>query len=117
MGVLSRIANAEDRVPFSAAHEFKRDLDEAVGTGWDRAVRKRVTGITKGLRGELRQALAVHEPYNQATAAYEKAIKLYTEGIPPRLRKLALAKPESLVAGKESLLSPKEPTSATMLHW
>lgn len=112
LGVVNRILNAEDTVPFKDAHLFKRELDEAIGSTWDQSARKRVTNITKVLRGNLRGALAGHEPYNQATAAYAKVAPLYTQGIAPKLRKLAVEKPEAVV----SMLVPKEPTHAVMLH-
>jgi len=112
MGVLNRILNAEDKVPFAAAHGFKRELDEAVGSAVDRTVQKRVTNITKSLRGQLREGLAVHEPYNAATAAYAQVAPLYTKGMAPRLRKLAVESPEAIVR----MISPTKPTHLRMLQ-
>lgn len=113
MGVLGRILNAEDDVPFAAAHEFKRDLDEAVGIGgWDQSIRKRVTNVTKTLRGTLRAALGVHQPYNEATAAYAQVAPLFSKGMVPRVRKLAIEEPEAVVR----LISPKKPTETRMLR-
>jgi hypothetical protein len=113
MGVINRILNAEDDVPFAAAHQFKRELDEAVGAGnWDRSVQKRVTNITKGLRGALRERLSVHAPYNRATAHYATIAPLYTKEIAPKLRKLAATRPEALI----SMIKGGEPTPAKMLR-
>jgi hypothetical protein len=113
LGVMNRILNAADDVPFAATHQFKRELDEAVGAGnWDRSVQKRVTNITKTLRGTLREALGVHEPYNRATAHYATIAPLYTKEIAPRLRKLAATRPEALI----SMIKGGEPTPARMLR-
>jgi len=112
LGVINRILNAEDTVPFAAAHQFKRELDDAVGATWDRSVQKRVTNITKTLRGTLREALGVHAPYNRATTHYATIAPLYTKEIAPRLRKLAATRPEALI----SLIKGGEPTPAKMLR-
>ena len=112
MAVLGRIINAEDTVPFHAAHLFKRELDEAIGTAWDKSVRSRVTNITKTARGTLREALGVHEPYNQATAAYQAIAPLYTKGLAPKLRRVAVEDPEAVVR----LINPKKPTETAMLR-
>jgi hypothetical protein len=75
-------------------------------------VKKRVTNITKVLRGELRGALGTHEPYNQATAAYAQIAPLYSQGIAPKLRRMAVEAPESII----TMLNPKKPTSAHFLQ-
>lgn len=111
MGVINRILNAADTVSFADAHKFKRELDEAIGTAWDRTVKSRVTNVTKRLRGDLREALSGHAPYDRATAAYAKIAPLYTQGIAPKLRKLATEEPEAIVR----LINPKQPTRAKML--
>src|SRR5207249_412611 len=111
MAVIGRILNAEDRAPFADAHAFKRELDDSLQTVWDQAVKKHVASVTQHLRGTLRDALSVHEPYNQATAAYAKAVPLFTKGIVPRLKKLAVEEPEAIVR----LINPKQPTRAKML--
>lgn len=111
LGVINRILNAEDTVSFADAHKFKRELDEAVGTAWDRSVKSRVTNITKHLRTQLRGALSVHAPYNRATAAYQQIAPLYTQGVAPKLRRLAIEEPESIVR----MLNPGQPTKAKML--
>lgn len=112
MNVLGRILAAEDKVPFAAAHQFKRELDDAIGTAWDRSVRNRVTNITKVMRGSLRDALSVHEPYNQATKAYQAIAPLYTKGLAPKLRRVAVESPESVVR----MIKPKDPTQLRMLR-
>ncbi len=112
MKVIGRILNAEDTVPFAAAHGFKRELDNAIGTAWDRSVKSQVTNISKTLRGTLRDALSVHEPYNAATKAYEAIAPLYTKGFAPALRKTAVDNPGAVV----SLISPKQPEKVRMLR-
>lgn len=111
MGVLSRILNAEDEVPFHAAHQFKRELDEAIGTAWDRSVQKRVTNITKTLRTGLRESLNFG-PYNAATSRYAQIAPLYTKGMAPQLRKLAVENPEAVVG----MVKGNQPTKLRMLH-
>lgn len=112
MRTIGRILNAEDTVPFAAAHQFKRDLDEAIGTAWEQSVRKRVTNITKTLRGTLRESLRGYAPYDQATAAYQAIAPLYTKGLAPRLRRVAVNDPGAVV----HLLSPRRPEEARMLR-
>jgi hypothetical protein len=112
LGVLTRILNAEDEVPFVAAHAFKRELDDAIGQAWDKSIKTRVTNITQHLRGGLRGALTGHRPYDEATAAYQVVAPLYTKGIAPKLKKLAVESPESVVR----LIKGNEPTSAGMLR-
>ena len=112
MGILGRILNAADTVPFYAAHQFKRELDEAIGTAWDRSVRNRVINISKTLRGTLRDALGSHEPYAAATRAYQSIAPLYTKGLAPRLRKAAIDAPEVVIR----LLKGNDPTKAAMLR-
>ena len=112
MAVLGRILAADDTVPFKAAHLFKRELDDAIGTAWDKSVRNRVTNITKTIRGTLREALGVHEPYNQATAAYQSIAPLYNKGIAPKLRAAAIDSPESIIR----LIKPNDPTKLSMLR-
>ena len=112
MQVLGRILSADDTVPFQAAHLFKREMDDAIGTAWDRSVRSRVTNITKVMRGTLREQLSVYEPYNVATKAYQTIAPLYTKGIAPKLLTVATESPESIVR----LIRPDDPTKATMLR-
>lgn len=112
MQVLGRIISAEDTVPFEAAHLFKRELDDAIGTAWDRSVRNRVTNITKVMRGTLREALGGFAPYDAATKAYQSIAPLYTKGIAPKLLKVAEESPEAIVR----LIKGNDPTSARMLR-
>lgn len=112
MGVVNRILNADDVVPFYDAHLFKQELDDALLGSADKVVRKRVTSMTAHLRSQLRQALAGHAPYDQATAAYAKIVPLYTKEIAASFRKAAQTDPESIVR----LISPKKPTAVRMLR-
>jgi hypothetical protein len=112
MQVLGRVLNAEDTVPFQDAHLFKRELDDAIGTNWDRSVKNRVVNITKVLRGTLRDSLSVHEPYDTATKAYQAIAPLYTKGLAPKLRRQAVEAPEAII----HLIKPKDPTQVKMLR-
>lgn len=111
MGVLTRILNAEDSVPFAAAHQFKRELDDALLGTQDKVLKKRVTAITQHLRGDLRSAMTGHTPYDLATSAYAQIAPLYTKGIAPQLRRLATDSPEAVIR----LIKGNEPTKAAML--
>lgn len=108
-GVLSKLEAAPDEVSFAEAHRLKRVLDEAVN--WESPAKKQVQQITKGVRQTLRDAMSGHAPYDRATAKYAEIAPLYTKGIAPRLRKLAVDEPEAIVR----LLDPKKPTQAEML--
>ena len=111
MQVLGRIISADDTVPFEAAHLFKRELDDSIGTAWDKSVRNRVTNITKVMRGTLRDQLSGHAPYDVATQAYASIAPLYTKGIAPKLLRVAEESPEAIV----SLIRPDDPTKVSML--
>jgi hypothetical protein len=112
MQVLGRILNAEDTVPFHEAHLFKRELDDAIGSAWDRSVKTRVTNITKTLRGTLRESLGGFAPYDAATAAYRAIAPLYTKGIAPQMQRVAREDPGAVVR----LLNPKQVEKARMLR-
>lgn len=112
MQVLHQILNAEDTVPFEAAHQFKTLLDDGLQGTQDRVLNKRVTNVTQHLRSELRQAMTGHAPYDEATARYASIIPLYTKGYAKDLRKLATDEPEAIIR----LLDPKKPTKLAMLR-
>jgi hypothetical protein len=101
-----------DTLSFRDAHIYKRALDEAVS--WDRAAKKQAEQMSKGVRQTLRTAMATtgYLPYEQATAAYESAIKLYQKGYGRTLAKVGLEEPAALV-GK---IRPDFPDSARMLR-
>jgi hypothetical protein len=110
-GVLGRIQAQPDSVPFSDAHILKRSLDEAVS--WDSPARKQVQQITKGVRGELRGTMAGHEPYDQATEAYQNALPFFRQGsYAKQITKNAITNPEGLV----TLIKGNQPTKLQMLH-
>jgi Transglycosylase SLT domain len=112
IGVLSRILNAGDTVPFKDAHLWKVELDNAIRGTRDQSVRSQVASLTQKFTGSLRTAMkeAGHAPYEAATAAYAKIAPLYTKGMAPRLRKLVMEEPEAVVR----LLNPSQPSKAKM---
>ena len=112
MGVLNRILNAPDTVPFYDAHLWKSELQDAIRGTVDNATRSRLTTTTARIAGGLRDALAGHEPYNEATAAYAKIAPLYEEGYGGKFLEQAKHHPESLV----QMISPDDPTPTHMLH-
>jgi hypothetical protein len=116
-GVLGKIQDLPNDVEFATGHQTKRMLDDAIGWKPPGAVkapaRTQLAQITKGIRGELRDQMAVHEPYNQATAAYRDASKLFgPQGLPRKIQAAANANPEAIV---NSLVKPSEPTKFQML--
>jgi hypothetical protein len=112
MGVIQRILNADDVVPFIDAHLWKSELQNALAGTYDKAVKKQVTSITQRLAGGLREALAVHQPYNEATAAYAEIIPRYTKEYAAALRKNAIGDPEALIR----TIRPDKPTAARLLR-
>lgn len=113
MGILSRIMNAEDTVPFRDAHLWKVELDNAIRNTRDQSVKSQVAALTQKFAGSIRTALreAGHAPYEKATAAYAEIAPLYTKGLAPRIKKLAVENPEAIVP----MLNPGQPTKAKML--
>ena len=112
MGVISRILNADDVVPFLDAHLWKSELQNALAGTYDKVIKKQVTNITQRLAGGLREALAVHQPYNVATAAYQAIVPLYTKEYAATLRKAAMTDPEALIR----TIRAGKPTAARMLR-
>lgn len=110
-GVLKQIQEAPDQVSFEDAHKYKRALDDA--TNWESPAKKQVQQVTKGVRGSVRSAMAAvgHQPYEQATAAYQTAAPLFNKGYVKALAQHAADNPESLIKG----MSGDKPTSLQML--
>lgn len=110
-GVLGKIMSVQqDTIPFADAHRFKRLLDEAVN--WESPAKKQVQQITKGIRNTLRESMATHTPYNQATAAYASARPFFTEGYGKKATKLAVGDPEGWVP---LVSNTQKPTRIQML--
>ena len=84
MGLITRILNAPDEVPFEAAHLWKVELGNALQGTFDKAERKQVTNLTMHLAGGLRESLRGHAPYDAATAAEELGGKVTWIGKPYR---------------------------------
>lgn len=112
MGVINRILNADDVVPFYAAHLWKTELQDSLRATYDQAATKQVGKITQHLAAGLRDALAVHEPYNAATARYAKIVPLYTKQYAAKFRKLAQTDPDALVR----MIKPAQPGPTRMLR-
>jgi hypothetical protein len=111
-GVLSDIyqkITENPHIEFDDAHKMKRLLDEAVN--WDSPAKKQVQQITKGFRVTLRDLMAAHEPYNQATSDYAQVAKLYEKGVTPKLHKAILDDPEVAVRK----IDWQHPTQARLL--
>lgn len=116
-GVLAKLADLPDEISFTDAHRFKRLLDDAIG--WKPAgavvapARGQLKQITKGVRGQIREAMAGHAPYDQATAAYRDASTLFgPQGLPRRIQAAAKANPDALV---NTLVKVNEPEKLKML--
>ncbi len=116
-GVLAKLNDLPDDVSFADAHKYKRLLDDAIGWKPAGAVKAPARGqlkqITKGVRGQIREAMAGHAPYEQATAAYRDASTLFgPQGLARKIQAAASANPEALV---NSLVKPSEPSKLQML--
>lgn len=87
-GLLGQIQQLRGKqIDFADLHKIKMLLDETVN--WDRTAKKHLERITKGLRTTLREMMAVHQPYNEATAAYHAVVPLYRKGVGKQIIKLA----------------------------
>lgn len=94
-GILGKIATTDAKsLTFAEAHQLKKLLDEAVN--WNDPARKHVEQITKGLRTQLREAMAVHEPYNAATEAFQRVVPLYRRGVGKELIRAATDNPDKI---------------------
>lgn len=109
-GLLGQIQRAPESIAFADAHKLKMLLDE--GVNWDRTAKKHLEKITKGLRTTLREALAVHEPYNVATGAYQAMVPLYRKGVGKRVITAAQSNPDAIAR----TLSVKNPSQALALR-
>lgn len=109
-GLLGQIQRAPESISFADAHKLKMLLDE--GVNWDRTAKKHLEKITKGLRSTLREALAVHEPYNVATGAYQAMVPLYRKGVGKRVITAAQSNPDAIAR----TLSVKNPSQALALR-
>ncbi len=91
-----------DAISFADAHKLKGLLDETVS--WDRTAKRKLEGITKGIRIALRESMRGNQAYDQATAAYAQLIPLYKEGIGKQIIKYAQTDPDKLLG----LFKPKD---------
>lgn len=108
-GVLAKIQQAPESLSFADAHQLKRLLDEAVN--YDRASKKHLEGLTKGIRSVLRQAMAGHQPYDEATAAYQALVPLYRKGVGKQIVQAAATNPDRVA----TMLKPDSPAAAQAL--
>lgn len=110
--VLRRIVNAPDEVPFAAAHQFKRQLGEAVD--WEHPAKKQVQQITKGVFGALRSdmAAAEHLPYEEANAQYARIAQVFNRNYGKQIQKEAIDEPGRFIGR----ISGKSPEAAKMLR-
>ena len=98
-----------DTIPYVEVHKMKRLLDDVVN--WDKPAKKQIEQVTKGLRQTIRDSLGVHQPYNEANAAYAETVKLFNRGYGPKIRKAALDEPGQFI----SQISKNDPNRARML--
>lgn len=112
-GLLGKLQDLPDQITFEDAHKIKMLLDESVN--WDRAAKKHLEKITKGLRSEIRQVLSVYEPYNDATAAYAALVPLYRKGVGQQLIKLSGQGPAG-ASKVATLLKDADPVGAKTIR-
>ena len=88
---------AGETIPFAEAHKIKRLLDDVIN--FDRPSKTMKAQITEGFRKTLRENLRGHAPYDEATAAYAKAIPLFrNKSLAAQLHRNAVDNPEVLVS-------------------
>lgn len=118
-GVLAKLQEVPtESISFADAHKFKRLLDDAIGWKPAGAVQAPARGqlkqVTKGIRKEIRTAMSGHQPYEQATAGYSAASKLFGEkGLARKIQAAAEANPDALV---NALVKVNEPERLRMLR-
>lgn len=112
MKIVNRILNADDQVPFHDLHLWKSELQNALAGTYDKAQKKQITSLTEHLTAQMRDALSVHQPYNEATAKYASIVPLYTKEYAAAFRRAAATDPESLVR----MIKPGKPTALRMLR-
>lgn len=113
MGLLGDVLGAPDTVPFKVAHQWKSQLQQALGASgsYDAVVKNQATNIGQHLATTMRDLLAQHEPYAQASAEYAQVAKLFTEGHAPLIKQTAIDNPGAVIAA----LKTDNPTAAKML--
>lgn len=100
----------DGKIPFVELHKWKTLLDSAVN--FDQSSKDLVERMTKGLRSRIREAMAVHEPYNIATDAYRRLVPLYYDGVGKSLISAAADQPDRVA----KLLNPAEPANAIAMR-
>lgn len=88
-GVIGKILDAPDELPFDEAHAAKRIFDESVN--WDRTAKKHMEQLTKAVRGSLRSAMDTVDDgsYRAATSTFQNLATLYRKGVGQRIMRLA----------------------------
>jgi hypothetical protein len=109
-GILDTLQKAPEQLDFVDAHALKRLLDETVN--WNAAERQINKQLTKGIRTTLREALAVHEPYNEATGAYRALATLYREGTGAKLTRTLRNNPDAAAR----ILDDRNPIAAQAVY-
>lgn len=109
-GILDTMQRAPEQLDFADAHALKRLLDETVN--WNVAERAINKQLTKGIRTTLREAMAVHEPYNVATGAYRALATLYREGTGGKLQRALRGNPDAAAR----VLDAKNPIAAQAVY-
>ncbi len=114
MGVLRRIFNAPDTVPFPSAHQLKKEFTEQIGPqGFQQLARPKTLQLLKKFRGQLNQALgAAFTPYRTANEAFGAVARLMDSGIAPELQRQALTNPDVLL----KLIKPDEPVKLRLFR-
>lgn len=100
------------KATFADAHKIKRLLDQTVN--WDKRSRQHLEQITKGLRQSLREQMRGYAPYDDATAAYEAVIPIYTMGVGEAILKAASTPGEEMTLAL--MLKGDDPAKALVLR-
>jgi soluble lytic murein transglycosylase-like protein len=113
MSLIKRITNAPNVVTFEEAHRWKQELQSLLRSKgyYESASRDRVSGLTDKVASELRAMLSVHEPYNQATAAYERIAPIFEGPAGELIRAEARDAPHKIA----QMIKADDPTTAGFL--
>ena len=112
--VLTEASTSGGTIPFEEVHKIKTLLDAAVN--WDKTAKGPAEQITKGFRQTLRQTMSSHQPYEQATSAYQAAVPLFrNQSLVQQLHKQAISNPEAIVPMIKGFGKTAQPTRLQML--
>lgn len=109
-GVLERAWSLPDTISFADAQALKQLLDESVN--YDKAAKKVLERMTKGVRKTLRESMSAIPGYDEATSNYARLASLYRKGVGAKLIKDAADNPDRVA----QVLKPDQPENAAKIR-